>query len=780
MTTRNKYTRSFNDEYTNDYNNETTITSTLQSSNHKHNYYTPVKDYQTNYNNNKYNKLTERGKSNNKTPTTSLDKIKKFQISENKSLNRLRTPSPIRISIHPTGNTLSNQIISSICKDLEFENFDSQMDEESIHQDKEYQVSKVNKPKVMQKSNELNKKKTSCTSSEIKHLVNKLTFSFNLGDKNDDPSSEDSSRNVPKKIIVRNDKVEIVKVSKFGNDCSNNNNNPINDMNDKNENINNIMIVDRKIEENHNRLIDIMLKENNDDKGDENDEDNNTNTIVISHKENKENENASKAEQINQTKLIKPTIQTKHSKQTKVKHNNDYDSKSFNNKSIPVKVSRPEPEPELEPRQETKIKKVEKVIQFNIKDKEFIKETNKINTINLVKNNTNNTNKTINTINTNLSPHMNNIPISTNIPLPLNSKVYSDLYGYYNKTKDSIQKVKTFTNHVESTSDNIKDQITSNYNHLNNIITDSLNSLFDNITNTYTNSNRRFLISTIEGTKKIILFDTRKNKIETKDFEGIIKNRFTNTQSIEFDDSDLIFLTGGKASTGFFSIEDPGFSNQFMVLRWNNKFIENQGQMPKKRAFHSSIYFNAKLYIIGGAQNASKSYNECESYNIYDKKWESMPSMNTTRSNPSLCIYNNRFLYVFRGVSLPDNYLDSIEYLDLNYEKQGWQIFRPEDPGLTWSGGINSGVVVINEKKILIIGGQINRKNCNSCYVFDPIKKAVFKGKDIEKASSFNTHGTVYDKKVEIFDMKNEGNKDVAKHRYDIDSNMWYFSQKLR
>jgi len=157
-----------------------------------------------------------------------------------------------------------------------------------------------------------------------------------------------------------------------------------------------------------------------------------------------------------------------------------------------------------------------------------------------------------------------------------------------------------------------------------------------------------------------------------------------------------------------------------------------------------------------------------------------MPSMNTTRSNPSLCIYNNRFLYVFRGVSLPDNYLDSIEYLDLNYEKQGWQIFRPEDPGLTWSGGINSGVVVINEKKILIIGGQINRKNCNSCYVFDPIKKAVFKGKDIEKASSFNTHGTVYDKKVEIFDMKNEGNKDVAKHRYDIDSNMWYLSKKFR
>jgi len=359
----------------------------------------------------------------------------------------------------------------------------------------------------------------------------------------------------------------------------------------------------------------------------------------------------------------------------------------------------------------------------------------------------------------------------------LDTETLNELFKLFNKTKDSVERVNKFSSQVEFTSETIKEQLSNNFGHLSESITNSLFGLFDNITNSFTSNHRRYIISYIEGTKKIFLYDTKKNKAETKDFELSIKNRFSSSQSIEFDDSDYIFITGGKVNTGFFSIEDPGYSNQFQILKWSNAKVDASGQMPRKKAFHASLYFNAKLYIIGGAQSMGSSYRECESYNLYDKRWELMPSMNNGRSNPSICVFNNKFLYVFRGISLPDDFLDTIEFINLNNEKQGWGIFKPEDPGMTWTGGINSGVVVLNDKSILIFGGQYNKKNSNSSYIFDPIKKMIFKGNDLERFANFNSQGTIFEKSLVSIDLKNEWNKTIGMHSYNLESNSWSYIQ---
>ena len=66
--------------------------------------------------------------------------------------------------------------------------------------------------------------------------------------------------------------------------------------------------------------------------------------------------------------------------------------------------------------------------------------------------------------------------------------------------------------------------------------------------------------------------------------------------------------------------------------------------MPRKRAQHALIYFENKL-----EENNDNKINGSVSYNLVDKRWELLPSLNYTRDNPSLCLYNKSYLYAFRG-----------------------------------------------------------------------------------------------------------------------------------
>jgi hypothetical protein len=365
----------------------------------------------------------------------------------------------------------------------------------------------------------------------------------------------------------------------------------------------------------------------------------------------------------------------------------------------------------------------------------------------------------------------------------------------FNKTKEIVSKIMHYSQQIEFTAESIKRQITQNHSHMSDTINRNISSLYDNITLDYKPWNRKFLINLIEGTKKIWLFDVRKTKSEVKEFENL-KFKLNMMMSIEYDDSDLIFITGGKNQsfslnlTGIFHTESNDsspYSNLFMIIRWSNKTIEVQGQMPRKRAMHSSVFFDNKLYVIGGAMNEGSSgkLKECECYNLIDKRWELMPSMNQPRCNPTICIYNKQYLYAFRGGSNvsethsnSNSFLDTIEYLDITHITQGWNLIRVEDPGMSWISCTYSIATVLNENKILICGGLAQgNKMLNCSYIYDPVKKTVYKSKDILRSALFNSNGTVYENNVFLIDFKNDTNKPFGVHIYDIENNMWKFNQ---
>jgi hypothetical protein len=347
----------------------------------------------------------------------------------------------------------------------------------------------------------------------------------------------------------------------------------------------------------------------------------------------------------------------------------------------------------------------------------------------------------------------------------------------YNNTKEIVQKIMSYTQQVEFTTDCIRNQISTNYSHLNNNIEKDLNGIFDNITVCFNNYPRRYLINLFKKTKKVWLFDARKRCSEVKDFD-CLKHKLNFSMGIEFDDSDLIFLTGGKLFSGVFGdlTQENYASTQFVIIRWSNKTVEVQGQMPRKRSFHSSLYFNNKLYVIGGASTATNKLKECECYNVVDKCWELLPDLKEPRSGSSICIYNSQYLYVFRGIGNNGQYLDTIEFLNIRTPST-WSVFKPEDPGMSWLPANNGLSCVIGENKILVCGGQYNQDYLNQVYIFDPVKKAVFRGLDLPKKSIFNTTGTIYENNVMVIDYKNETSKQFGVHIYDISRNIWKFNQ---
>ena len=198
--------------------------------------------------------------------------------------------------------------------------------------------------------------------------------------------------------------------------------------------------------------------------------------------------------------------------------------------------------------------------------------------------------------------------------------------------------------------------------------------------------------------------------------------------------------------------------------------------MPRKRSNHSTLYFNNKLYVIGGALNESTKIKECECYNLIDKRWELLPSLNSPRSSSSLCVYNNQYLYIFRGSGTNGMCLDTIEFLNINNISQGWSVFKPDDPGMCWYPASSGISVVIGESKILICGG-VNGHMLNYCYIFDPVKKGVYRGFDLTKSAFFNSPGTVYENNVYLIDYKNETGKNFGIHIYDVENNIWRFNQ---
>ena len=77
-----------------------------------------------------------------------------------------------------------------------------------------------------------------------------------------------------------------------------------------------------------------------------------------------------------------------------------------------------------------------------------------------------------------------------------------------------------------------------------------------------------------------------------------------------------------------------------------------------------------EIFIAGGQDSKNSELARVESYDIKKDVWKNLPQMNKARNWPSICLFRQRFLYVFGGqshssTSFDAKYISLIERLDV-------------------------------------------------------------------------------------------------------------------
>ena len=71
-----------------------------------------------------------------------------------------------------------------------------------------------------------------------------------------------------------------------------------------------------------------------------------------------------------------------------------------------------------------------------------------------------------------------------------------------------------------------------------------------------------------------------------------------------------------------------------------------------RTAFGCVVYPKfSQIFVAGGSVNEYESTNKCERYMVTENKWKTLPDLNESKCNPSLCFFNDgNTLYCFGGL----------------------------------------------------------------------------------------------------------------------------------
>ena len=351
-------------------------------------------------------------------------------------------------------------------------------------------------------------------------------------------------------------------------------------------------------------------------------------------------------------------------------------------------------------------------------------------------------------------------------------KKMTALFNQFNKTKDIVYNLKGYYSINEDLYTYINSKIEYNIFALKKIYLSNYNLLLNDISYKIIKENKRTnIISFLENTKQIILFNMLEKKYIFNNLETVLKKypNFKNSMCIEYDDKDLIFISGGEENTNYYS------SDRFIIISLSNEKIELEGILPTRKSFHSNIYLEGKLYFLGGYGPNKRCSSNCFYYSVNDKKWNGLPNLNKPRVNFSLCILNNSNFYIFRGKD-DNEVLDSIEYLDLNANNKSWIIITPIDYGYAWFPAENSLAVNYGDDKILICGGEDENGNLyKETFLFDANNKNIYRGQDLFYGASFRYQGSKHKKEIFGIDIRNNYSKrkNIGIHFYNFEKSDW-------
>ena len=182
------------------------------------------------------------------------------------------------------------------------------------------------------------------------------------------------------------------------------------------------------------------------------------------------------------------------------------------------------------------------------------------------------------------------------------------------------------------------------------------------------------------------------------------KTRFSKWSSLTLLPNNFILCAGGKAT------KNNGSKKDLLILDQNlSKIFDSL--MIHGHSSHPALLHRETVYIIGGKDEDNITGSHCETFNINTLKSASISSMKHGRTCPAGVVIQD-FLYVFGGYT--DGISNSIEKYVI--DENVWIDLMVVTPVRLFQAG----AAVVDEKQILIYGGEISQEfNNTHSFIFN-------------------------------------------------------------
>jgi hypothetical protein len=182
-----------------------------------------------------------------------------------------------------------------------------------------------------------------------------------------------------------------------------------------------------------------------------------------------------------------------------------------------------------------------------------------------------------------------------------------------------------------------------------------------------------------------------------------------------------LYFSGGENEQGADPDKTLAKYNDFFYIDLANLkentdkiIIQELPNLNEPRTWHSMIYVPYKyIFIVGGSNTKS-----VELYNMETNEITKDSELNELRSECTLCLVNNTYLYAFCGFLLYQEHITSIEKCNLLKEERKWEYVNIND-----KNGVNFkpsffGISYFKNDELLLIGSNDNgdEKFCDYIY----------------------------------------------------------------
>jgi N-acetylneuraminic acid mutarotase len=177
-----------------------------------------------------------------------------------------------------------------------------------------------------------------------------------------------------------------------------------------------------------------------------------------------------------------------------------------------------------------------------------------------------------------------------------------------------------------------------------------------------------------------------------------------------------------------------------LTIKGETESIKNKlADMNVPRAFHTlTALLPNCLYAIGGL-NTTGLLNSCEEYQIDKNKWRQVASLNEKKKWVSVCSFAKRYIYAFGGgidaKKTATNKIESFDTTDASSKQ--WKLVTLTSGAGLWKNCLFIGAFESPSEGIVLFGGYANDSVVDTCFMFDPIEKALKAAGNIQRKDHF-------------------------------------------